>query len=281
MENRHGMKLDLVTVVYEPELYVLETQARSMALRFQPDHINQILVMVNDDRLDVPAAWWGPLADRVRMLQRSDVGYAVGAGIGGWESQQIMKLLGVTNSTADWCMVLDAKTWFVRDYDPADLFDGERVRFGVFDLPPAIFEPGMRYVESLFDAVPGKYIAPAGVPYMMKPAIVKTMMEDIAEKTGMPFVRWFEANCRFSGNGVTEFACYSAYVCHKHGWERFYSDSQVLQPNNLADWQMDQFDEWYAALDACFTASIQEKAKPLLSDTQFARWHIFLKDRGL
>jgi hypothetical protein len=273
--------LDLVTVVYEPELYVLETQARSMALRFRPEHINEILVLVNDRPLDIPKTWWGSLSDKVRVLTRADVGYAAGLSIHGWESQQIMKLLGVANSTADWCMVLDAKTWFVRAYDPADLFIDERVRFGVFNSMPAIFEPGMRYVESLFGAKPGKYLAPGGVPNMMKPEVVRSMMREISELTQMPFERWFEDNCRFDGNGVTEFACHSAYVCYRHGWQKFYAGQQVLLANNLADWQIDQFDSWYAALDRCFTASIQEKAKPLLSDTQFARWQIFLKDRGL
>ena len=99
---------------------MLKTQAKSMAFRFKPEHVQEVMVLVNDenslaDKID--PIWFGHLRPKVRIVTRRDLGYWPAAGISGWKSQQVMKLLGVAASSADWCMVLDAKTWFIKNYD--------------------------------------------------------------------------------------------------------------------------------------------------------------------
>ena len=288
METGDSMRLSLVTVVYEQELDMLKTQAKSMAFRFKPEHVQEVMVLVNDvnslaDKID--PIWFGHLRPKVRIVTRKDLGYWPAAGISGWKSQQIMKLLGVAASSADWCMVLDAKTWFIKNYDPFLIFDGVRAKFGPIVGVPEVFQPGQRYLEQLFGISDSVSIAPGGVPNLMKPSVVKDMIADIEQRTSMGFASWFEENCDFeSSNGVTEFICHSVYVCYKYGGiSKLYAGNQLIEPFNLADWQMDQFDSWYGSIhkSKAFTVSIQARALPLLTAEQWAKWRKFLELAGL
>lgn len=275
------MKLDLVTVVYAEELQMLEMQARSMALRFKPEHVNQIIVLVNDDPSVagmIDPEWFGHLKYCTSVATRDLFGYSPAAGISGWQSQQVMKLLGVAASNADWCMVLDAKTWFIKDYDPWLFFDDGRAKMDRYKVPD-VFSKGQHYLESLLGTSNSEYIAPGGVPNLMKPEVVREMMIEISEKTGQGFVDWFEANCSGDGNFVTEFVCHSVYVCYKYGIEKFYCGHQLVGPENLADWELDDFDAWYGRIhkSRTFTASIQGKALKLLTEEQQEKWYRFLQ----
>ena len=279
------MKLDLVTVVYQEELDLLRTQARSMSLRFRPEHINQVIVLINDN-MDVAEKidpeWFGHLGHKVNVLQRRAFGYTPSKGISGWQSQQLMKLMGVAVSTADWCMVLDAKTWFIKDYDPWLFFDGSRAKMDSFPVPE-VFQKGQKYLESLFGIDSSSYIAPGGVPNLMKPDVVREMIGDISEMTGQNFVEWFEENCRENRNSVSEFVCHSVYVCYKHGIDKFYCGNCMTAPQNLADWEVDRFDDWYGRIhkSMTFTVSIQKKALNLLTDEQKQKWQQYLQMKNL
>lgn len=276
------MILDLLTVVYAPELDLLRTQAHSIALRFRD--INRIWVMVNDDdelANRISLGWWQQHSHKVRIVKRSNLGYLPGPGISGWESQQIMKLQGCALSEADWCMVLDSKTWFVRDYEETDFFSGDRARCSIYPTPE-VFARGQRYVESILGIKGSSYISPGGVPNFIKPSNARGLINVIELETGKKFADWFESHCHLDQEGVTEFACHSAYV-HGLGYDRFYTGEQTFTVSNLADWQVPDFDQWYQELmrPTTWTVSIQERAKPSLRAEQQMLWNQFLEDRGL
>lgn len=279
------MILDLVTVVYEKELDMLKTQALSMAQRFRPEHVNQIIVLVNDN-MDVAAKinreWFGHLRFKTNILNRRSFGYTPGKGISGWQSQQLMKLMGVGASSADWCMVLDAKTWFIRDYDPWLFFDGDRAKMENYPVPE-VFQKGQKYMESLLGIENSSYISPGGVPNMMKPAVVREMIQEISTITGKNFIEWFEENCQDRTNFVSEFVCHSVYVCYKYGISNLYCGNQLTAPANLADWEVDKFDDWYGRIhkSKTFTASIQGKALELLTEEQKQKWQDYLRMKNL
>jgi len=281
------MRLSLVTVVYEQELDLLQMQAQSMAFRFKPEHVQEVVVLVNDenslvDRID--PLWFGHLRPKVRIMTRESLNYWPAGGISGWQSQQVMKLLGVAASQADWCMVLDAKTWFVKNYDPFLIFDGNRAKFGPMPSVPEVFQKGQKYLEQLFGITDSVSISPGGVPNLMKPSVVRDMMSDIEQLTGTGFISWFEENCQNRTNFVTEFVCHSVYVCYKYGGiDKLYAGNQLISAFNLADWQIDQFDSWYGSIhkSKAFTVSIQAKAFLLLSEEQKAKWKKFLVLVGL
>ncbi len=274
--------LDLLTVVYAPELELLRTQARSMSLRFQD--INRIWVMVNDDDSladQISLGWWAQHSHKVKVVRRSELGYVPAPGISGWESQQVMKLLGCAMSDADWCMVLDSKTWFVRDYAADDFFTGDRARCRIYPTPE-VFARGQRYVESILGTPGSSYISPGGVPNFIKPSNARGLINVIEMETKQKFKVWFESHCHLDQEGVTEFACHSAYV-HGLGYDRFYTGEQTFTVSNLADWQVPAFDQWYEELmgPTTWTASVQGKAQWLLSDTQKVLWQSYLQDKGL
>lgn len=276
------MTLDLLTVVYAPELELLRTQARSMALRFQ--EVDRIWVMVNDadslaDRISL--GWWEQHSHKVKIVRRSDLDYLPGPGISGWESQQVMKLLGCALGESDWCVVLDSKTWFVRDYEQADFFSEGRARCSIYSTPE-VFARGQRYVESILGTPGSSYISPGGVPNFIKPSNARGLINVIELETKRKFSDWFESHCHLDQEGVTEFACHSAYV-NGLGYDRFYTGEQTFTVSNLADWQVKDFDQWYQELlrPTTWTASIQERAKPHLTAEQEHAWNNYLRDKGL
>ena len=60
--------IDIVTVVFEPEISVLRAQAQSLALYGQKLGIRNIYVVLNDVETiaaQIDPAWWGPLANSV------------------------------------------------------------------------------------------------------------------------------------------------------------------------------------------------------------------------
>ena len=145
--------LDLVTVVYEQEIPLLKTQALSMSLRFQPGQVNRIIILVNGHPSvveQIEHSWFGHHSDRVRIMTQRSFDYKPRRGVSGWSSQQLMKLLGVAASDADWCLVLDAKTWFVKDYSEELLFKDDKARFGWDDVQET-FRTGLRYTVRFLD----------------------------------------------------------------------------------------------------------------------------------
>ena len=102
--------IDIVTVVFEPELLVLQAQARSIDLYCQDIGIKNIYVIVNDaDSVasQIDPAWWGSLQHLVTILPRRS--FSAELVVNGWVSQQVLKVLGAATSYNTWCMALDAK----------------------------------------------------------------------------------------------------------------------------------------------------------------------------
>ena len=278
------MKISIVTPVYAPELDLIKTQARSIDLRFRHEYLHEIHVMINDRVMpssDIDLTWWGKHAKKVKVFTYDDVDYHPRAGISGWESQQIMKLIGVAACQSDWSIVLDAKTWFVRDFDLEELFEGQKFRTSFYQTP-SVFKPGQEYMDSLLGIKDSLYIAPGGVPNFMKPAIVRCMLQMVQEKTGKRFTEWFQDHCSLSREGVTEFACHSSYVSYI-GREKHYVEGQEFSVYNLSDWQVPVFDDWFENLqkDDVLTASIASKSLPLLTTEQIDRWEMYLRSKGL
>ena len=63
--------VDLITVVYRPEIYYLEIQARSIELYLDSDFIHNIIIVVNDqddvaNLIDVN--WYGKNKDKVKEI---------------------------------------------------------------------------------------------------------------------------------------------------------------------------------------------------------------------
>lgn len=266
--------IDLITVVFEPELYLLELQARSISLYIDHARIRNIYIVVNGDNHlchSIDPQWWGKNSGKVNIIHRSFFG--VDPTLDGWRSQQLYKLCAANIADSDWSMCLDAKTWFVQPLAWEQLFaDDGRVKFTSFPTIP-VFRLAQTAIEQYFDIELSHVISPGGVPFMFHTETVNDMIRQIPN-----FFEFFCSNVK-SPNNMTEFMLYSGYVIKKYqAYDILYSGQQYYQVTNLADWQINEFDTILQRMRSTnnLTSSIQGRAYPHLSDQQLDQWLGFL-----
>ena len=262
--------IDLITVVFEPELYLLELQARSISLYIDHLRIKNIYIVVNDDSslCDlIDPQWWGINHNKVNIIHRSAFG--VDPTLDGWSSQQLYKLCAANIAQSEWSMCLDAKTWFVQTLDWAQLFDDTgRVKFTSFPTIP-VFRPAQLSIEKYFDIELPRVIGPGGVPFMFHTETVKDIINYIPD-----FFEFFCTNVNLPSY-MTEFMLYSGFVIKKYNtYNTLYSTTQHYQVTNLADFQINEFDSILDRMGHTnnLTISIQGRAYPHLSESQMDRW---------
>ena len=272
--------IDLITVVFEKEIPLIEIQARSIELYIDTDIIKNIYVVVNDDDCIVNLinpAWWGIHSHKVQIIPRSK--YGVDPTLIGWDSQQMYKLFAAESAESTWSMCLDAKTWFVQRLQWDKLFDEyNRVKFRNLTVF-LVFNPAQVFLEKFYGIEMKEVIGPGGVPFMFHTDTVRSMISEI----GGSFLEFFSTHVRLPAN-ITEFMLYSAYVTHKHGnYSSLYSNSQNYIVQNIADFQINDFDKILKNMGypVTLTASIHLRVYPLLTDQQFERWCSFLVEKNL
>ena len=200
--------IDIVTVVFEQEISILRAQAQSIALNCQRIGIRNIYVVLNDSETiaaQIDPAWWGPLASSVLIIPRS--AFSTPFVADGWVSQQVLKLLTASMSYNTYSMILDAKTLFVRELDPATVVDETgRILTGRCPIYP-VFDPSKKIVEQLFEIELTEQLGPGGVPFIVHNDTVRMMIAEITLRTRTSFPTWFQQQ-----GMVTEFILYSGFV---------------------------------------------------------------------
>lgn len=275
---------DFITVVFRPEVPYLEIQAKSLENYFTEDQIKNIYVIVNDDDSVVDLidrSWYGKYADRVVVLPYSVFGYI--NRVGGWDNQQLCKLLGAARSTCEWSIVLDAKTFFVKPFK-TEFFISSSNKACTNKLRPfSQFESAKDFVEKLYNIKFDHVIGPGGVPFIFHTATVLSMIKDTEALSGTNFIDFFLDNVCYP-NLITEFYLYSAYVKYKYGnIEYLYNNRQQWDCINIAEWESDNFDELFARMQKfmALTVSIATKAWVLLKPEQQTAYLEFLSKRNL
>lgn len=274
--------IDLITIVFQQELYLLEVQARSIELYVEPHRINKIYVVVNDDDHvcnQIDPAWWGVNSSKVDVIPRSRWGHV--ATLPGWESQQLYKLLAAEQAESPWSMCLDAKTWFVQPLEWSSLFtEDNRVHFKSIPVIDT-FALAQHTLEDLFDISIPTVVGPGGVPFMFHTETVKDLFQHLL--THSSFIDFFSEYV-LEPYKITEFMLYSGFVNFKYGSQTaLYHTYQYYTVTNLADWQIDDFDQIIAHMGnkRNLTVSIQGRAYPHLTQQQLDTWCQFLLDKHL
>ena len=275
--------IDLVTVVYRLEISLLELQAKSIDTYFEDNFINSITVVVNDndsvcDLID--KSWWGKYKHIVTIVPYSVYGYT--CRINGWENQQLCKLLAASQSQQTWAMILDAKTLFVKPCTPELMFTGDKVNSHPIEIFPQFIE-AKESIQNIFGISFDEAVGPGGVPFMMHSDTVRDMIKYIETTAETTFTDFFQTKCRYP-DLITEFYLYSGYVSYKYGnILELYSGQQNWDCANLADWQIDQFDDVYQTmrLFKTLTVSIQAQAWNILSQQQKLLYVRLLKFKKL
>lgn len=276
--------IDIITVVFQQELYYLKTQARSIEQYIDSDKIGKIFVVVNDessvcDLVDVN--WWGENKDNVVVIDRKQFG--INPRLPGWESQQYYKLACANIAQSNWSMVLDAKTWFIQPLDFNKIFDSDgRVCMGIHPTIP-VFKPAEKCVEEYFKIESKDVIGPAGVPFFFNTDAMH-MLYKYLEDNGTNMFDFFTTNVLYPIH-LTEFMFYSGWIKFKYGsLEVLYSKERPYEVTNIADFQKHEFDQLFSVNMQQLnnlTVSIHRRVYPELTDEQLAQWVDFLYSKNL
>ena len=276
--------IDILTVVFQQELYYLQIQARSIEQYIDSNQIEKIFVIVNDaDSVcsSVDINWWGINSHKVIVIPRTRFG--VREQLHGWDSQQLYKLYGASVATSKWSMCLDAKTWFVQNLDFDKMFDNTgRVNLKSFSTIP-VFKPAEVFVENFYNIESKEVIGPGGVPFFFHTPTVIDLIKDLEDNHHTTLIDFFSKNV-MSPVFLTEFMLYSGFVKYKYGThDTLYSQYQYYAVANQADFQKHDFDHIFAEMQKpnILTASIHRSVYPYLTETQLHTWVDFLYSKNL
>jgi hypothetical protein len=273
--------IDIATVVFEPELPVLEVQAQSVDLFCRDLGIKNVWVVVNDtdqvaQRID--PAWWGSLQNLVRVIPRSQFGSSWVDH--GWVSQQVLKLLAATLSQNIWSMILDAKT-IVNNYVRPDLVlhDNHSLKLGVRPILP-VFQPAAKIASDLFGISVDHVAQPAGVPFFLHTQSVKQMISCIESLTGQMFTPWFQDQ-----GMLTEFILYTAYIKYQYQdlSNMYKNTTQIKLCNNICHSEWQNFDNIIdqAKKQRPLTVGVHRHAWSQLTQPQKQNYIDYLCEHGI
>lgn len=272
--------IDIVTVVFEPELAQLQLQARSIDLYCRGIGVRNIYVVINDaDSVaqQIDPTWWGVFAPQVLIVPRTV--FSTEFSSNGWVSQQALKILTASVSHNVWSMILDAKTIFVRDLDPQELTDSQgRMRVGHMPVYP-VFEPARQIVNDFYKIDLDCQLGPGGVPFFFHNDTIRLMIAEAAFRARQSFPQWFQAQGR-----LTEFVLYSGFLKHRFGsFDAFYSSDNAVFPCNVCHSEVERFDHKLVEMTqpGTSTVSIHRDAWSQLSAEQQQQYRDFLTSRGI
>ena len=267
--------IDICTVVFDAELDVLKLQARSIELYCQDIGLKNIFVMVNDSS-PVDPVWYGTFADRVRVIPRDKFGCAWSDN--GWVSQQALKILGAAMSDNAWCMIVDAKTLFVRPVELEEIIVDGRAATGSMPIYP-VFDASQNITNKLFDIDLPAQLGPGGVPFFVEPSLTREMIEEIEHRTGQDFSDYFQQQ-----GMLTEFILYSGYVWYRdQTFNKRYHPQSRIYPANLCHSETGIFESKFRTMNQpdTLTISIHRNAWSKLNNEQQQQYHTLLAERGI
>jgi hypothetical protein len=237
-------------------------------------------VVVNDSELlaqKIDPTWWGEFAPQVLIVPRSV--FSTEFVDNGWLSQQALKILTASISHNVWSMILDAKTVFVRDLDPAELVDSQgRMRVGQMPVYP-VFEPARQIVNEFYEIDLDSQLGPGGVPFFFHNDTVRLMIAEAAFCARQSFPQWFQAQGR-----LTEFVLYSGFLKYRFGgFDAFYSADNAVFPCNICHSEVARFDTKLAEMTGpkTITVSIHRDAWTQITPDQQQQYRDYLVSRGI
>jgi hypothetical protein len=272
--------IDIVTVVFAAEIPVLRLQAQSIDLYCRRIGVRNIYVVVNDHESvaqQIDPAWWGAFAPQVLIVPRTV--FSTEFSNNGWLGQQALKILTASISHNVWSMILDAKTVFVRDLDPAELVDSQgRLRVGQMPVYQ-VFEPARQIVNEFYQINLDSQLGPGGVPFFFHNDTVRLMIAEAAFRARQNFPQWFQSQGR-----LTEFVLYSGFLKHRFGgFEAFYSADNAVFPCNICHSEVARFDDKLAEMTqpTTNTVSIHRDAWTQITPEQQQQYRDYLISRGI
>lgn len=209
--------LTLVTVVFDPEVVLLEVQARSFARYLDARGQHDVRVIDNcigglrHRRRERLLRQYGPHRARVRFVRLRDI--VDTRGVDGWRAQQLGKLLIAADVTTPHYVVLDAKNHLIRPCSTQTFLAGDGRAHGAchpYETHPlrAQLETTLRYLGATPDEVRAALLAfpPTAPPFVFDTTLVRSMVGDLEMRSGRTFAQEFERS------GLLEFFLYSGWL---------------------------------------------------------------------
>lgn len=268
--------IDVVTVVYHQELPYLEIQAKSIENYVAHNQIGNIIVVVNDNIPieSVNRSWYGQYQEKLRVISYQDLSSQII--LDGWDSQQICKLLASRFCSAEWSMILDAKTWFIRPFDLSMVLSDGKIKRHV-NAVASHFSDEQKFLENYYGIDLSSCIR-CGVPFYVHNKTCTDLIDSVDN-----FVDFFQKHVK-NPPRITEFLLYISYVSHKQLTDTLYTNDYKFNDLNVADWQTEEFEERLAAAEndsTVITFGLHRLAYKQLSDSQVNSWLTFLHQRNL
>lgn len=210
--------MDIVTVVYRPEILLLALQARSMEKFLNPDNISRIHIIINDedvaetadmiDRLVLSA--YGRFRQKVNIVDGAAL-YTKTVSANGWRRQQSMKILISQLIESRHYLILDAKNHFLRPASVANFIAEDSrmwsIRTKINAPVDGFFWKSMRFLR-LAPEIYCEKAMPTVTPYVVNTQIMREIIDYVEKKCGASFEEGFHA----PGMDVTEFYLYFGYI---------------------------------------------------------------------
>lgn len=271
--------IDIITVVFQDELEVLKLQAQSIEVNCQDLDIGNIIVVVNDAKVDlsqIELNWWGRLKDHVKLTHRS--AWRVDYIDNGWVTQQALKIMAATLGKSQHSMILDAKTIFVQPISIKDIFSEHgKLKLGQLDIY-SVFEPSQRITEKLFGITLTRQLGPGGVPFVVDNRQACYMVDWIETTTGENFIKWFQEQ-----GMLTEFILYSGWIVRVHGSLDSVADNNNTfgQICNVCHSEVGIIDNKFRDMKTATTVSIHRRAWDQLTNQQQQYYRDFLTSKNI
>jgi hypothetical protein len=233
-----------------------------------------VFIVVNEDsnlETQIDTQWWGRWANCVKIIPRSYFGTSWSDN--GWVSQQVLKLLVASGAASNWSIILDAKTFFVKQVTNVK----DRPGVGLLPIYP-VFEPSQQIVNQLFNIELKQQLGPGGVPFVMNTQQVRNMIAWIESAVNQSFATWFQDQGR-----LTEFLLYTGWIQYYTGaLDKIYNINQVdMVPCNLCHSEVSSFDRKFKEMHNSTTVSIHRRAWTQLLPEQQTQYTDFLTSRGI
>lgn len=247
--------MDIVIIVFERDLPMLEVQSRSIA-KFCKLDVDRILIVNNysherfrNDLYDyMEMLDYGPFNHKIEIVDRMAISdFEITDPLRrkiapGYMLQMIYKLLIARHVTTPEYMILDAKTFFVRDITDDDVYHNGKLRTSLANAwEPDFWYPAFITALDEFD-VNTEENRQSWVlnqtPYLIHTHIVRELLDHIDDKHG-DFCRWFDSKIISGGNGyINEFFLIQAYILMKYGdlGSIFWHSNQRLQ-RQMWEWE--------------------------------------------
>jgi len=219
------IKYTFVSIVHKLDQPLLEMQARSLAQYLhdpERNFIQDILVIDNSDNgttlnQEHLLSIYGPLAPRVRFMAAADVAYM--PAIGGWFTQQALKLLSARVVTTPRYILLDAKNHAVNPIQRKffENVDNGRMRsythgYGTHPLLPYLINTLEFYKDFGLTSIDPTTIRwlPSITPYAFDTQLTRNLLRFYEQKTTKSFGESFFDMPQ--PKRMTEFFMYAGYI---------------------------------------------------------------------